>query len=161
MIGRIQRSADFERVLGTPSRARSHHFAVHHLAARPSVPGQRLSTAQAKLSTGDAPVIHMPVDGTPAEAPETALQGCWLGLVVPKRYARRSVTRALLKRQIRALFAAPTEPPLAPGLWVVRLRAPFDVKQFPSAASDALRQAARAELGQLVGKLTRPRRAEG
>ena len=158
MIGRIQRSADFERVLGTPSRARSPHFAVHHLAAWPSRPGQRLSTARAELSTTDTPAIHTPVDDS-APAP-AAPDGCWLGLVVPKRYARRSVTRALIKRQIRAMFATPAEPPLAPGLWVVRLRAPFDVKQFPSAASEALRRAARAELGQLMGKLTRPRRAE-
>ncbi|CAN6484315.1 unnamed protein product [Victoria cruziana] len=103
----------------------------------------------------------MLVDDSPAAAPEPALKGCWLGLVVPKRHARRAVTRTLLKRQIRDLFATPSETPLAPGLWVVRLRAPFDVKQFPSAASDALREAARAELGQLVGKLTRPRRVEG
>jgi len=84
-------------------------------------------------------------------------EGCWLGTVVPKRHARRSVTRSLLKRQIRAAFGAaagaPADTGLAPGLWVVRLRAPFDRKQFPSAASDALRVAAREELDQLVRKL--------
>jgi len=69
----------------------------------------------------------------------------WLGLVVPKKNAKRAVTRVLVKRQIRAIAAECTAR-LEPGLWVVRLRAPFDVKQFPSAASDALRAAARAEL---------------
>lgn len=163
MIGRIQRSADFERVLGTPSRARSAHFAAHHVAAPPSLPGRRLSTAPGELSTADAPVIHSVVD-EPAELliEQTPLQGCWLGMVVPKRHARRAVTRSLLKRQIRAAFAAlPAEggrAALPPGLWVVRLRAPFDRKQFPSASSDALRLAARAELAQLVTKLTRPPR---
>ena len=29
------------------------------------------------------------------------LAGVWLGAVVPKRHARRSVTRVLIKRQIR------------------------------------------------------------
>lgn len=71
-------------------------------------------------------------------------------MVVPKRHAKRSVTRQLLKRQIRAAFAAATGMP--PGLWVVRLRSPFDRQKFPSAASDALRQAARAELAQLLDK---------
>ncbi|MEJ6001327.1 ribonuclease P protein component [Paucibacter soli] len=156
MIGRILRSADFERVLGSPSRARSSHFAVHHLAAVPSLPGKRLSTAAGQLSTGDAPMIHMLVDDAPLTAPPAAVQGRWLGMVVPKRHARRSVTRTLLKRQIRVAFAeGEAAQLLPPGLWVVRLRMPFDRKQYPSASSDALRAAARAELQGLVAKLAR------
>ncbi len=74
--------------------------------------------------------------------------GLWLGAVVPKRHARRAVTRTLLKRQIRSVVGA-RAPALLGGLWVVRLRAPFDKARFPSAASDALRQCAREELEQL------------
>lgn len=162
MIGRIQRSADFERVLGSPSRARSSHFAVHHVAAWPSLPKKpvrsTLCTDRAELSTADAPVTHKPVDEKPAVAVAPAVEanppgGCWLGLVVPKRNAKRSVTRSLLKRQIRAAFAGLASGALPAGLWVVRLRAPFDPKQYPSAASEALRAAARAELSQLVERL--------
>ncbi|WP_342399175.1 ribonuclease P protein component [Paucibacter sediminis] len=162
MIGRILRSADFERVLGSSSRARSSHFAVHHLAAVPSLPGKRLSTAASQLSTGDAPMIHMLVDDAPPTAPPAPVQGRWLGMVVPKRHARRSVTRTLLKRQIRVAFAeGEAAQLLPPGLWVVRLRMPFDRKQYPSASSDALRAAARAELQGLVAKLVRaPRPAK-
>lgn len=157
MIGRIQRSADFERVLGAPSRVRSTHFAAHHVATVPSRPGHNLSTAAGDLSTGDAPAVHKLVDDVAAQV---LPQGCWLGLVVPKRHARRAVTRSLLKRQIRAAFASGAERGIVPpGLWVVRLRAPFDRKQFPSAASEALSRAAREELAQLVSKLTRPARA--
>ncbi len=69
--------------------------------------------------------------------------------MVPKRHARRAVTRTLLKRQIRSavtdLGAA-----LASGLWVVRLRAPFDRAHFVSAASDELKRVARTELEQLL-----------
>lgn len=144
MIGRIVRSADFERVLGSSSRVRSSHFAVHHLVARPSKAAKVLSTAAAKLSTGDAHVTHSPVDEVPPDA-------SWLGAIVPKRHAKRSVTRSLMKRQIRAAFA--DQPALPHGLWVVRLRAPFDRKLFPSAASDALRAAVHAELAQLVGRV--------
>ena len=81
-----------------------------------------------------------------------------LGLVVPKRHARRSVTRSLLKRQMRSV-ARSTGADLADGLWVVRLRAPFDRAAFPSAASTALQRAARAELVQLFADRSLPRRA--
>jgi ribonuclease P protein component len=70
-------------------------------------------------------------------------------MVVPKRHARRSVTRTLVKRQMRAVMAARADA-LPPGLWVLRLKSVFDLKQFPSAASDALRERVRVELQQLL-----------
>jgi ribonuclease P protein component len=45
---------------------------------------------------------------------------------------------------------------LPPGLWLVRLRAGFPKADFPSAASDALRRAARAELDRALAA-PRPR----
>ncbi|MFG6417295.1 ribonuclease P protein component [Roseateles sp. DC23W] len=157
MIGRIQRPVDFERVLARPSRARSAHFALHHLSAPPAPSAwvsAQLRTAQAELSTGGAQATHNAVDPNPPAEASTPVEGCWVGMVVPKRHAKRSVTRQLLKRQIRAAFAQATGMP--PGLWVVRLRSPFDRQQFPSAASDALRAAARAELTQLLQRAMRP-----
>ena len=68
-----------------------------------------------------------------------------LGAVVPRRHARRAVTRTLLKHQIRAA-AAHSFATGTPGVWIVRLRAPFDRARFPSAASEALRRAVRGEL---------------
>lgn len=76
----------------------------------------------------------------------------WLGAVVPKRHARRSVTRSLIKRQIRAAVGQHGDA-LNGGLWVVRLRAPFDRASFPSAASSALLNAARGELEGLIGRV--------
>jgi ribonuclease P protein component len=81
----------------------------------------------------------------------------WLGLVVPKRHAKRAVTRTLVKRQIRNVAAA-CAPQLEPGLWVVRQRSSFDPKQFPSAASDALKEAARSELRALFDRAVRGER---
>ena len=153
MIGRIQRPVDFERVLARPSRARSAHFALHHLSANPAPSAwvaAKLRTGQPELSTGGAQATHSAVDPNPPCVPD----GCWVGLVIPKRHAKRSVTRQLLKRQIRAAFAE--RPGMPPGLWVVRLRSPFDRQKFPSAASDALRSAARAELAQLLDRAMRP-----
>lgn len=77
--------------------------------------------------------------------------GHWLGSVVPKRLARRAVTRNLLKRQIRAAMARYADA-LPQGLWLVRLRSPFAPAAFPSAASQALRTAARAELDALFAR---------
>jgi ribonuclease P protein component len=69
----------------------------------------------------------------------------WIGVVLPKRLARRAVTRNLLRRQIRAAMDRHAGG-LPAGLWVVRLRAGFDRAEFRSAASDPLRRAARSEL---------------
>lgn len=89
------------------------------------------------------------------ESPEPALQGCWLGTVVPKRHARRAVTRNLLKRQMRAAMQAHGAQ-LPPGLWVLRLKQPFDRKSFVSASSEALRIAVRDELAVLFERALRP-----
>ena len=140
MIGRLLRTADFERVLRTRSQASSAHFAVHHLADRPSRP-RPTETETGELSTAGAPT---PINAVDESAPGV-LSGVWLGAVVPKRHARRAVTRTLLKRQIRVAVAARAET-LTSGLWVVRLRAPFDRGSFASAASDALKRCAREEL---------------
>jgi len=140
MIARLVRSADFERVLRTRTRVNSLHFAVHHVAERPSMPVKRAAkSVQSELSTGEVPIEVPPVDDL-----------VWLGTVVPKRHAKRSVTRSLLKRQIRHAVTAHSAS-LAGGLWVVRLRAPFDRTRFVSAASDELRRVAREELDSLIG----------
>lgn len=68
--------------------------------------------------------------------------------MVPKRWAKRAVTRNTIKRQIYAL-GVEFEPRLMVAAHVVRLRSGFDRKQFVSATSEVLRQAVRAELTQL------------
>jgi ribonuclease P protein component len=145
MIGRIVRSADFERVLRTPTRARSAHFALHHLAVEPGRSRPRPGASAADLSTGGASNSVKPVEDAPPTTQAAAPSGVWLGAVVPKRHARRSVTRSLMKREIRAAVGA-RDGQLLGGLWVVRLKAPFDRGSFPSAASESLQQAVRAEL---------------
>lgn len=138
-----------------PPRAKSAHFAIHHLGDRPSRAERSVAKApERKLSTGDVPTASVTVDESPRPVLEAGSR--WLGTVVPKRHARRSVTRNLLKRQMRAAVAGGGER-LLPGLWVIRLRSPFDIKAFASAASTALRTAARDELGLLVERAAVPR----
>lgn len=157
VIGRILRAADFERVLGTPSRARSVHFAVHYLAGVPTVAAAPCRKADpAELSTGPVVPVASLVD-------ESSPDGVWVGTVVPKRHARRAVTRTLLKRQIhravRDQVQSVDASGLPSGLWVVRLRSTFDRKLFVSASSDALRVAAAEELGAVMAQAAR--RARG
>jgi ribonuclease P protein component len=65
--------------------------------------------------------------------------------MVPKRWAKRAVTRNAIKRQIYTV-AEQFEPHLGNAAHVVRLRAGFDRKQFVSASSELLKSAVRAEL---------------
>jgi ribonuclease P protein component len=132
---RLKRRADFERVLGAGGPAivaRSPHFVLHHLR----------ETSQ--LSTGLALETDTLVDGSVAPS-------LWLavGVVIPKRWARRSVTRNVLKRQMYAAFAR-YQHLLPGGMWVARLRSSFERSRFPSADSPALRQAARVEIEALM-----------
>jgi len=141
MPSRLVNKADFERLLGARPWARSMHFAVHHVAAVPARAVRPPKATEAdKLSTGPAPSCPPLVDDLPT--------ACWLGCVVPKRHARRAVTRNLLKRQVRGVFER-HEPALPHGLWLVRLRQGFPASDFPSARSSALQQAARLELDAL------------
>lgn len=151
MPGRLLRSADFEILLAAPARARSAHFAAHHLPQGPSRPARAAAkVVRSELSTGDQAACPHAVDDAPAaQAPDR----CWLGCVVPKRHAKRAVTRNLLRRQIRAAVGR-REAQLAHGLWLVRLRAPFDVRQYRSASSRALELAARTELDGLLARVT-------
>jgi ribonuclease P protein component len=167
MIGRIVRPADFERVLATAPRSRSAHFAVHHVSGWPSL--ARASTAKGvreavvqpvspELSTGADLANAGLVDESSTPPVPPPPEGHWLGLVVPKRHAKRAVTRNLIKRQVRAAMAQHA-PALPPGLWVVRLRVPFDKREFLSPSSEPLRLAARAEIAQLFSRAVAGRRA--
>jgi ribonuclease P protein component len=71
--------------------------------------------------------------------------------MVPKRWAKRAVTRNVIKRQIYTV-SADFEASLVIGAHVVRLRSGFDRVHFVSASSDVLKSAVRAELMNLFGQ---------
>ena len=106
--------------------ARSPHFALHRVA----------------LDAPQATGLFEPQD-------------TWLGAMVPKRWARRAVTRNAIKRQIHAVSQG-FEASLGQAAHVVRLRTGFDRARFVSASSDALKTAVRAELLHLFGQLSKP-----
>jgi ribonuclease P protein component len=82
-----------------------------------------------------------------------SVRGVWLGAMVPKKWARRSVTRNAIKRQIYNV-SADFEPLLSERAHVVRLRASFDRAHFVSATSDVLKMAVRDELRQLFSRVS-------
>jgi ribonuclease P protein component len=177
---RLVNKTDFERLLATRPYSRSTHFSVHHVAAAPWAPVWNPKRPPPhELSTADARTCPQPVDDSVAPALAAALAAgapaaWWLGCVVPKRHAKRAVTRSLLKRQVRGAFQRHAQH-LPAGIWLVRLRAPFvagvtgvpgargvagnkSVKGkagdsgFVSAASLALTRAVRTELDALLGR---------
>jgi ribonuclease P protein component len=143
----IDQAADFIRVLRVAPCARSTQFALHHLSAAPAT-----RIEKSKLSTGDAPTRPVSVDDLSSTVAATARSAdLWWGAVVPKRHARRAVTRNLVKRQIRRAMALHASS-LPGGMWIVRLRAPLDPQRFPSAASVALQRQLVLELDRLLAR---------
>ncbi len=142
MFGRLCSKADFERLLSLRPCMRSVHFAIHHVALGPTMGPEASNEGKArKLCTEDAPAKLESVDNLG----DTHL----LGFVLPKRHAKRSVTRNLLRRQIRSAMLN-HQRQLPHGLWLVRLRSPFPRDQFVSASSNALRLAASQELAHML-----------
>ena len=140
---RLKTRPQFQAALAGGTVSRTSHFALHRLSLTPAAPL--------------APVEHTDTNG-PAPSAEQALFGLagpWMGAMVPKRWARRAVTRNAIKRQIYAVSQR-FEDQLPAAAHVVRLRSTFDRKQFVSASSDPLKQAVRSELEQLFQRACRP-----
>ena len=135
-------------------------------APRANVPRRLRTRAQFQALLSDRPVAHTAhfalhrlclqvPEGSPARQALFCPQGdAWLGAMVPKRWARRAVTRNAIRRQIYAV-GEQLQPPLGAGAHLVRLRAAFAPQQFPSASSAALKMAVRTELQQLLAQPAR------
>lgn len=145
----LNKPSEFQEVLAFRPVAKSHHFSLHYRRANCS-PLPSLAVENPELSTGATVVTHQAVDDRSINAlADTAV---YLGLVIPKRHARRAVTRSLIRRQAKTLVSLRRQQ-LAQGAWVLRLRQPFDRNLFPSAASEALKLAVRTELHGLLDQI--------
>ncbi len=149
---RLKTRPQFQAALSGGTVSRTPHFALHRLNLPESQPLADTQVPQAAHSgASSAP------SSAPNSAPSTALfqsQEVWLGAMVPKRWARRAVTRNAIKRQIYAISAA-FEVRLPCAAHVVRLRSEFNRKEFISATSPMLKQAVRLELEQLFERAAR------
>ena len=118
---RLKTRAQFQAVLAGATVARTAHFALHRCA----------------------------LDAPGGAAPLFACDDAWLGAMVPKRWARRAVTRNAIKRQIYTVSADYSHQ-YPQAAYVVRLRRDFSRKEFISATSELLKQAVRAEVQALM-----------
>ncbi len=124
---RLRQWSEFQAVLSAGTVSRTPHFVLHQWQS------------PAKASTGSE------FEETPTLFVDGVLR---MGALTPKRWAKRAVTRNLIRRQVHAL-SREFEKGLIPTAYVVRLRATFNLQKFASASSDALKQAVKQELRQL------------
>ena len=117
---------------GGSTVSRTAHFALHRVAFEPPAVDD---SGTGPRSAGSEALFRLQAEP-------------WIGAIVPKRWARRAVTRNAIKRQIYTV-SQDFEARLPAAAHVVRLRVAFEKSLFPSATSDALRRAVRAELQQL------------
>ena len=123
--------------------SRTPHFALHRVALQPNS-----EPSSAPKAAANSQEMASQAGSQDLSKPLFAVQDTWLGVIVPKRWAKRAVTRNTIKRQIYAVSTASgCAMPVA--AHVVRLRAGFDRAEFISATSDKLKIAVRAELQHL------------
>lgn len=129
-VQRLKTRPQFQAVLAGTMVAKTTHFALHRNAL-------------------DAGCAAVPLGTSPDALALFGVQAMWIGAMVPKRWAKRAVTRNAIKRQIYAVSAdfADQYPQAA---FVVRLRRAFPRTEFVSAVSEPLRQAVRAEVQALM-----------
>lgn len=148
---RIKNRAQFQAVLAGQTVARSSHFVLHRLLlqagqAKPSLLDLGLSGTSPEKNSRLTP---LPTRTHQFTVPLFDVSGNWLGAMVPKRWAKRAVTRNMIKRRIYSLAEAASieaTPLKAHAAYVVRLRSAFDAQTFKSATSPPLREAVHQEL---------------
>ena len=141
IVQRLKTRPQFQAALAGGTVSRTAHFALHRLSL---------------VSPEDTSLANTEKIG-PVPSSEQALFGffdVWLGAMVPKRWARRAVTRNAIKRQIYNVSEHFGDR-LPVAAHVVRLRTTFDRKQFISATSETLKLAVREELLQLFERAVR------
>jgi ribonuclease P protein component len=126
-VERLKQWSEFQAVMSAGTVARTPHFVLH----------QWQHTAKALTGSGFKETPTLFVDGV-----------LMMGALTPKRWAKRAVTRNMIRRQIHTVFFE-FEKGMKPTAYVVRLRAAFDSQKFVSASSDILKQTVREELKQL------------
>lgn len=142
---RLKTRPQFQAVLSGGIVARTSHFALHRLVLEPAGVG----VSEPSAEEGSKPVLAKPLF--------SHVDQTWMGAMVPKRWAKRAVTRNAIKRQIYTITGAADGVRLPQAAYVVRLKSAFDRKEFISATSDELKLAVRLELHRLFDRLGQAR----
>ncbi|MEO7400533.1 MAG: ribonuclease P protein component [Polaromonas sp.] len=133
---RLKTRPQFQAVLAGSIVAKTAHFALHRNALDSQAGRIPPVDAGKRTDSSVSPALFKHAD-------------MWIGAMVPKRWAKRAVTRNAIKRQIYTVSAdfAQQYPQAA---YVVRLRRGFARTEFVSASSEHLKQVVRAEVQVLM-----------
>jgi ribonuclease P protein component len=129
-VKRLKTRPQFQAALAGKTLSKTPHFALHACS---------LEHAAGVL-------------GGPVTLPLFPVNDVWVGAMVPKRWAKRAVTRNAIKRLIYGVSSEFADS-LNLRAHVVRLRMGFDRGHYVSATSDALRAAVQSELQMLFRNL--------
>jgi ribonuclease P protein component len=146
-VQRLKTRAQYEAAMAGGTVSRTPHFVLHRAPlAAPSESSEAPVSPSGAASAGAV----APAGRTRALFP--VLDEAWIGAVVPKRWAKRAVTRNGIRRQIYNVSESYASRLPASAL-VVRLRSDFARAEFPSAWSEALKSSVRRELLQLFDRV--------
>ncbi len=150
VLNKLKDRAAFEAALKAEVVARSEHFALHHLdngAPDPIVTAMSAASRPfSQEASHAAPLLDRPLGPT---RPRT---GASFGVIVPKRWAARAVTRNMIKRHARSLAEAAL-PQRDGAVYLLRLRKAWPKQRFTSAASSAWSDEIRQQLFRLFSGL--------
>jgi ribonuclease P protein component len=139
-VQRLKTRPQFQAVLAGGVVARTEHFVLHRNrlceSDRQADPKSLQEDSNSPACSGTAHLLF-------------PVQDVWIGAMVPKRWARRAVTRNAIKRQIYTVSADFLHH-YPQAVFLVRLRREFSRKEFFSATSVALKEAVRAEITDLM-----------
>lgn len=129
--GKLKNKEQFDDVLHFRKKVSFEHFALHF----------KLFDLSTEREDNKKPDVH-----------NLVTEGLYLGMIIPKRWAKSAARRSLIKRQCRAQFMLFSHV-LPYGNYVVRLKYGFDASLWSSASSNALKVKIREELQHLFSQI--------
>ena len=157
ILQRLKTRSQFQTVLNGVMVSKTAHFVLHKYVSVDGKGAQKPPERENLVPMQNHPEQLNPVGQQSLDTGVNLFPGgeAWLGALVPKRWAKRAVTRNAIKRQIYNVSAC-VESSLLKAAYVVRLRAQFEKKLFPSASSAALKAVVAEELFVLFKKSRAP-----
>lgn len=146
---RLKTRPQFQAVLAGSVIAKTEHFVLHRNGLEATAPRTRPDAAKDISSRKTIP-DNGPAAPADVNAPVLfPVRDIWIGAMVPKRWAKRAVTRNAIKRQIYNV-SADSMHNYPQAVFLVRLRREFSRKEFLSATSMQLKEAVRIEVQALM-----------
>ncbi len=146
VLHKLKTRAQIEAALQSEVVARSEHFVLHRQRLRASIDPQPVELAPSKTTSGSG--------GKPARQPSgSAPAETAFGVLVPKRWAARAVTRNMIKRQARAVAETTLAHHEEGAVFLLRLRRAWPPQQFKAATSPAWAAQVRQQLMSMFSAL--------